>query len=140
MPQASHMQPAKVIDQSNHKKFQVKQASLTSRKQIGIQPQVARNNDMHAVLPMNNLYIGQQMICQDSESKCWYPDVLDSLYPAYRKLQSHLKPSTLENKMLQSNHTWPGNVELKKSQVNTKSQVQRTKCIRDTKPLFKLDF
>ena len=81
----------------------MKQVSSTSRKQIGIQPEVARNNDMYAVLPTHDLYVGQQMICQDSASKHWYPEVLDSLCPAYSKLQSHLKPSTLQNKMLQSN-------------------------------------
>ena len=48
----------------------MKQASSTSRTQIGIQPEVARNNDMHAVLPMHALYVGQQMICHDSPSKC----------------------------------------------------------------------
>ena len=34
MPQASHMWPVKVIDQSNHKKFQMKQASSTSRNKL----------------------------------------------------------------------------------------------------------
>ena len=130
----------------------MKQASSTSRKQIGIQPEVARNNDMHAVLPMHDLYVGQQMICQDSGSKCWYPEVLD-----------HLKPFRLQNKMLQSNQCvsllmvqsncmWSVNpvkmqsthrrtvkVELKKSQVTTKSQVQTSKYKRDTNSQAKLD-
>ena len=63
MTQASHMQPVNVIDQSNHKKSQMKQASSTSRKKIGIQPEVARNKDLHAVLPTDDLNVGQQMIC-----------------------------------------------------------------------------
>ena len=129
-----------MIDQSNYKKSQMKQASSTSRKQIGIQPEIARNNYMYAVLPTHDLYVGQQMICQDSASKYWYPEALDALCPANRKSQSHWKPSTLQNKMLQSNHMQPVNAKLKKSQVNTKSQLQTSKCIRDTKPQVKLDF
>ena len=140
MSQASHMQPAKVKDQYNHKKSQMKQASSTSRKQTGIQLEVARNNDMHAVLPMHDLYVCQQMICQDSASKHWYPEVLDSMCPVYRKLQSHLKHSTLQNMMLHSNqcvsqstHMWPVKAGFKKLQVNTQSQVETSKCIRDIK-------
>ena len=49
------------------------------RKQLGIQPEVIRNNDKHAVLPAHDLHVGQQVMHQDSASKHWYPAVIDSL-------------------------------------------------------------
>ena len=75
-----------------------------ARKQLGIQPEVVRNNDRHAVLPTHNPYVGQQVRYQDSTSKHWHPAVIESLCPeprcckistrdgfVYRKIQSHLK-------------------------------------------------
>ena len=54
-------------------------------------------------------------MCQDSTSKCWYPAVIESMRPeprrykittsdgiVQRKMQSHLKPFTPQNKNLQS--------------------------------------
>ena len=89
--------------------------SNATRKQLGIQPEVIRNSDKHAVLPMHDLHVGQQVIYQNSASKCWYPAVIDSLCPdprsykittrdgiVYRKLQSDLKPFTPQNRKLQS--------------------------------------
>ena len=89
--------------------------SNAARKQLGIQPEVVRNNDKHTVLPMHDHYVVEQVMYQDFISKCWYPAVIDSLcleprsYKTsardgivYRKTQSHLKPSTPQNKMSQS--------------------------------------
>ena len=80
------------------------------RKQLGIQSEVIRYNDKHAVLPIHDLHVGQQVMYQDSASKCWYPAVIDSLCPEprsykittrdgnfYRKTQAHLKPFTPQN-------------------------------------------
>ena len=85
MPQASHMRPVKVIDQSNHKKSQekpvmaqsthVQSMSKSARKQIGTQPEVARNSK-HAVLPTHVSYVGPQLMLQDSTSKHCYPTVI----------------------------------------------------------------
>ena len=90
--------------------------SNATRKQLGIQPEIIRNNDKHAVLPTHDLHRGQQVMCQDSTSKCLYPAVIESLCPeprsykittrdgiTYRKMQAHLKPFTPHNKNLQSN-------------------------------------
>ena len=90
--------------------------SNAARKQLGIQPEVIRKNDKHAVFPMHDIYIGQQVMYQDSVSKCWYPAVIDSLClepRSYkittrdgivdRKTQPHLKPYTPHNKNLPSN-------------------------------------
>ena len=79
--------------------------SNAAMKQLGIQPEVIRNIDKHAVLPLHDLHIGQQVMYQDSTNKHWYPAVIDSLCPelrsykittrdgiTYRKTQSHLKP------------------------------------------------
>ena len=52
--------------------------------------------------------------------------------------QSNYMQSVTTVKM-PSNHMWPVKAELKKSQVNTKSQVQPSKYRRDTKPQAKLD-
>ena len=49
------------------------------RKQLGIQPEIVRNSDKHAVLPKHDLCLGQQVMYQDSARKCWYPAVIDSL-------------------------------------------------------------
>ena len=88
--------------------------SNAARKQLGIQPEIVRNNDKHAVLPMHDVHVGQQVMYQDSTSKCWYPAVIDSLCPeprsykittrdgiTYRKTQSHLKPFAPQNMNLQ---------------------------------------
>ena len=97
--------------------------SNAARKQLGIQPEVIRNNDKHAVLPMDDLHVGQQVIYQDSMSKHWCPAVIDSLCPEprsykittrngiiYKKMQSHLKPYTPQNKNLKPTsvhqHQW----------------------------------
>ena len=36
--------------------------SNAARRQIGIQPDVARNNDKHAVLPMHDFHVGQDVM------------------------------------------------------------------------------
>ena len=90
--------------------------SNAARKQLGIQPEIIRNIDKHAVLPMHDLHVGQDVIYQDSTSECWYPAVLDSLcleprsYKitsrdgiVYMKTQSHLKPYTPQKKKFLSN-------------------------------------
>ena len=119
------------------------QYRMLLRNSLGIQPEVVVNNDKHAVLPMHDLYVGQQLMYQDSASKHWYPAVIDSLCPeprsykittrdciVYRKTLSHLKHFTPQNKnlqsnqcvsspMAQSNHMQPVKTEYKKkSQVN----------------------
>ena len=85
MSQISLMQSVKVIEQSNHKKSQVKPVmaqsthmwsmSKAARKQIGTQPEIVRNSDKHAALPSHDLNVGQHGMFQDSTSECWYPDV-----------------------------------------------------------------
>ena len=79
--------------------------SNTTRKQLGVQPEVIRNIDKHQVLPPHDLHVGQHVMYQDSTSKWWYPAVIESLCPetrSYRiktsdgvldrKTQAHLKP------------------------------------------------
>ena len=96
--------------------------SNTARKQLGIQPEIIRNSDKHAVLPMHDLHVVQQVMYQNSTGMCWYPAVIESLCPepisykirygiTYRKMQTHLKPFIPQNKNLQSNscvchHQW----------------------------------
>ena len=148
MPQASHMRSEKVIEQSNHKKSQVKPAmaqathmwsmSKAARKQIGTQPEVIRNSDKHAVLPTQATHIGQPMMFQDSTSKCWYPDVNVLCFESRSYMITTMV--SVNPVKIQSNHMWPVKAELKKkSQVNTKSQIQKSKCKRDTKLQVKLD-
>ena len=48
--------------------------SNAAKKQLGIQPEVVRNNDKHAVLPTHDLYVGQ-----DSTRKHWYPAEIQNL-------------------------------------------------------------
>ena len=80
-------------------------------KQLGIQPEVIRNSDKHAVLPMHDLHVGQQVMYQYSTTRHWNPAVIDSLCPeprsykittrngiVYRKTQSHLKPLHLRTR------------------------------------------
>ena len=40
--------------------------SNSARKQLGIQPEVIRNSDKHAVLSTLDLHVGQQVMYQDS--------------------------------------------------------------------------
>ena len=87
--------------------------SNAARKQFGIQPEVIRNNDEHAMLPTQDLHVGQYVMYQDSASKHWYPAVIQSLCSeprsykvltrdgiVYRKTQSCLKPFTLKTRTL----------------------------------------
>ena len=89
--------------------------SNAARKQFGIQPEIIRNSAKHAVLPTHDLHVGQQVMYQDSASKCWYLAVIESLFPeprsykittrngiTYRKTQAHVKPYTHQSKMSQS--------------------------------------
>ena len=81
--------------------------SNASRKQLGIQPEVVRYNDKHAVLPTHDPDVGQDIVYQDSAIKNWYPAVIQSLCSeprsykiltrdgiVYRKIQYQLKPFT----------------------------------------------
>ena len=58
--------------------------------------------------------------CQDFTSKQWYPSV-----------NTNVCPDTVK---MQSSHMWPVKADCRKSQVNTRSQVQTSKSKRDTKP------
>ena len=58
--------------------------------------------------------------CQVSTIKHWYPSESTNVCPDTGKMQS--------------NHMWSVKAELKKSQFNTRSQLQTSKCKRDTKP------
>ena len=53
--------------------------SNAAKKQLGIQPEVVRNNDKHAVLLIHDLHVGQDVMYQDSTSKHWYPAIIQSL-------------------------------------------------------------
>ena len=147
--QASPLRPVKVIEQSNHKKSQVKpemaqstpmwSMSKTARKQIGTQPETIRNTHKHSVIPTQAPHVGQPMMLQDSTSKHLYPDV-SVLCPDSRSFKITTMWSMNPVK-IKSNYMWPVKAELKKkSQVNTKSQVQTSKFKRDTKPQVKLNF
>ena len=139
--------------------------SNAARKQLGIQPEVVSIIDKHAVLPMQDLHVGQNVMYQDSASKWWYQAVIESLCPeprsykittrdgiVYRKTQSYLKRYTPQNKNSQSNlcvlplmeqstHMQPLNpTECKKSStVINHVQVQTSRPKRNSKPLVKLD-
>ena len=89
--------------------------SNAARKQLGIQPEVVKNNDKNAVLPTHDLHVGQDVMFQDYASKHWYLAIIQSLCTEprsykvltrdgiiYRKTQSHLKPFTPQNKKSQS--------------------------------------
>ena len=74
--------------------------SNAARKQLGVQPEVVRSNDKHAVLPMHDLHVCQNVMYQHSASNHWYPAVIQSLCSELRgykrwyclhKSQSHLK-------------------------------------------------
>ena len=132
--------------------------SHATRKQLGIQTEIVRNNDKHAVLPMHDLHVGQDVLYQDSARNHWYPAVILNLCSEprsyqiltrdgaiYRKPQSHLKPFTPQNKMsqsakcaspsmAQSSHMWPvKQTECKKSStVNNHIQVQTSRPKRDS--------
>ena len=53
--------------------------SNAARKQLGIQPEVIRNTDKHAEVPMHDLHVGQDVMYQDSSITHWYPAVIQSL-------------------------------------------------------------
>ena len=58
--------------------------SNAAKKQLGIHPELNRNSDKHAVLPMHDLHVSQQVVYQDSTSKHWNPAVIHSLCPEQR--------------------------------------------------------
>ena len=53
--------------------------SNAARKQLGIQPDVLRNNEKHEKLPTHDLHVGQHVMYQDSVTKQWHPAVITSL-------------------------------------------------------------
>ena len=59
-----------------------------ARTQVGIQSEVIRNNDKNAMLTMHDLHVGQQVMYQDSASKCWYPAVIESWCPEPRSYKT----------------------------------------------------
>ena len=134
--------------------------SNAARKQLGIQPEVVRNSDKHAVLPTHDIHVGQHVMFQNFTSKHWYPAVIEILHPKPRSykwwyylqenastseafytseqnLQSNQCVSPL---MAQSNHMQPVKTEhRKKLQVSNQMQVQTSRPKRDTKLPVNLD-
>ena len=97
--------------------------SNAAKKHHGIQPEVIRNSDKHAVLPTHDLHVGKKVRYKDSTSKCCYSAVIESLFPeprSYkittrdginnRKTQAHLKPynlrTTCHNLPSMCHHKW----------------------------------
>ena len=89
--------------------------SNTARKQLGIQTEVLRNSDKHAVILTHDLHVGQSVMYQDSVTKQWHSAVITSLCQekrsykittsdgvVYKNTQGHLKPYTPQGKNLQS--------------------------------------
>ena len=66
--------PMQILQGSNAR-FDLPMSNAT-RKQLGIQPEVVRNNNKHAVLLTHDLQVGHDVMYQDSTSKHWYPAVI----------------------------------------------------------------
>ena len=93
--------------------------SKATRKQIGTQPEVVRNSK-HTVLPTHDLYVGHQLMFQDSTNNHCYPTVSKNLCPDSRSYKITTMWSVNPVK-IQSTHMWPVKAEFKrKSHVNTK--------------------
>ena len=120
MTKSGHMWSVKPgILQTGH----MRSMSKAARAQLGIQPEVVRNSK-HAVLPTHDPYVNYQLMFQDSTSKHFYRAVSENVCPDSRSYKITTIWSVNLVKM-QSCHIWPVNTDLKKkSQVNTKSQVQ----------------
>ena len=123
MPQSNYKKCSKSAETQSTYLWSVSKAT---RKQIGTQPEVPRDY-------------------QDSTSKCLYPSLSTNLCPDSVKMQSNHNPDS-KSYMIQNHHMWsvnPGKMQSnhmqpvkadpKKSQVNKRSQVQASKCKRDTK-------
>ena len=85
--------------------------SNAARKQLVIQPEVVMSIDKHAVLPIHDLHVGQDVMYQDStsclsschskfvfEPRSYKNHTRDGI--VYRKPQSHLKPFILRTRTL----------------------------------------
>ena len=70
--------------------------SNATRKQLGIQPEVVRSSDKHAVLATQYLHVGQQVMYPDSANKHWYPAVTDSLCPGPEPLRTRSYKITIK--------------------------------------------
>ena len=78
--------------------------SNAAQRQLGITvEQTVRSKNQH--LPSHDLHIGQEVMCQDSNTLRWFPATIKSLCPVprsyrietpegvtYRRTQNHLKP------------------------------------------------
>ena len=124
MPQYSYQQCQ--VKSRGIQSSQLQSVSKAAREQIGTQPEVLNNID-------------------HSTSKCCYPSGSTNMCPDSVQIQSNHSPDSRSYKMknhqmksvnlgkMQSNHMQQVKTELKKSQVNTSSQVQTSKYKRDTK-------
>ena len=79
--------------------------SNTARKQFGLGPEQIRVKCKNEQLPSHDLYLGKNVMYQDSVTKQWYPVTITSLCQepksykvttkdgiTYRKMQAQLKP------------------------------------------------
>ena len=78
--------------------------SNTAHRQLGIAAeQTTATKNQH--LPLHDLHMGQEVMCQDFVTKRWFPTTIKALYPEprsyqietsegviYRRTQNHLKP------------------------------------------------
>ena len=123
LPRYAHMWSVKpAMQQFSYKKMTaiipfVVSVDRLQGNSLGYSLKYARKQIEHTVLPV---YVQLGTVCKDSTSKCCYPSVSTHVCPDSVKMQSH--------KM------WQVKAEPKKSQVNTRSQVQTSICKRDTKP------
>ena len=79
--------------------------SNNSRRQLGLEAEKVRTKTTNEILPLHDLYLGQDVMMQDPRSKLWSPAVIIRLCKeprsyqvttsdnvTYRKMQAHLKP------------------------------------------------
>ena len=133
--------------------------SHVARKQLGLDPEQLRIKHKNEHLPSHDLYLGQDVMFQDTTCKQWFPATITSLCTeprsykittkedvAYGQTQAHLKPYSLQNKksedehfLLQSSNMWTDKSNHKKFNAVNNQIQSYSRPKRDIRPPVKLD-
>ena len=115
-PLISSLQSPMQILQSRSSRAELPMSN-SARRQLGLEAEQLRHKHKNEHLPSHDLYLGQDVMFQDSTSKQWFPATITSLCSeprsykittkesvTYRETQAHLKPYSPQNKKSEDKH------------------------------------
>ena len=129
--------------------------SNVARKQLGLDCKDLRTKYKNEHLPLHDLHLNQAVLYQDPTTKRWFPATITKLCQEQRsyiitteegvqsrKMQTHLKPYHLQDKIVNSELVSKNNYMWTVKTLNSKqstTNLAQSRPKRDIRPPIKLD-